>query len=95
MTPWPYRSPEGHERKGTTMSEQEKDVLFDVHGDLVEVETCIEQLGVVVREVATPRQGIDYESMMHFIACSLGMYADRISKAEERIDAVLHGMKSM
>lgn len=74
------------------MSEQEKNVLFDVHGDLVCIETCIKQLGKVCNELATPSTNENREEILYFIGLSLGMYADRLSKAEEQLDNVIINM---
>ena len=72
------------------MKEKLKKELHRIHGELVEVETCLQQLGAVTREIATPKQDIDTESMMYFIAFNLGMYTDKLSAAEEALDNILY-----
>ena len=71
------------------MDEKLKKELHKIHGELVKVETCLQQLGAVTREIATPSQDIDTESMMYFIAFNLGMYADKLSAAEDALDGIL------
>jgi len=70
------------------MTEEQASRLFGVHGDLVEVETCVRSLGMITREVATPGKDFDVESVMYFIAFSLGMYAEKLSAATDELDEI-------
>ena len=70
------------------MTEEQANRLFGVHGDLVDVETCIKQVGKICREVAQPTTDFDNEDFLFFLALTLTSYAEKLSAATDELDEI-------
>lgn len=70
------------------MTEEQTNRLFGVHGDLVDMETCIRQVGKICREVAQPTTDFDSEDFLFFLASTLTSYAEKLSAATDELDKI-------